>query len=134
VGVFDTIIVLEIKGLDVGVFEGAGETVRKGLEVDVFDCIALLVFIRVAGIVYVNIGEYVNLLLIRADTLRADVRVDVLLAVADMVGFMNESINILPCELFRAQCGSLSSQLSACVKRIKRRVLFILSYTMAFCP
>ena len=93
----------------------------------------LLVFIRVPGIVYVNIGEYVNLLLIWADIVRADVRVDVLLAVADMVGFMNESTNILPCELFRAQCGS-SSQLSACVKRIKRRVLFILSYTMAFCP
>ena len=132
-GVFDPIIVLEIKALDVGVLEGAGETVRKGLEVDVLDSIALLVFIRVAGIVYVNIGEYVNLLLIRADTLRADVRVDVLLAVADMVGFMNESTNNLPCELF-IQCGSLSSQLSACVKRIKRRVLFILSYTMAFCP
>lgn len=63
-GVFDPIIVLEIKALDVGVLEGAGETVRKGLEVDVLDSIALLVFIRVAGIVYVNIGEYVNLLLI----------------------------------------------------------------------
>lgn len=134
VGVFDPTIVFEIKALDDGVFEGAGEVVCKGLELDVFDSIALLVFIRVPGIVYVNIGEYVNLLLIWAETLRAEVLVDVLLAVADMVGFMNESTNILPCELFRAQCGSLSSQLSACVKRIKRRVLFILSYTMAFCP
>jgi len=62
--------------------------VCKGLELDVLDSMALLVFIRVSGIVYVNIGVTVNLLLGRADILRSDDLVDVLLAVADMVGFI----------------------------------------------
>lgn len=87
-GVFDPIIVLEAWGLDDGIFEGAGETVCKGLELDVLDSIALLVFIRVSGTVYVNTGECVNLLLIRDDTLRAELLVDVLLADADIVGFI----------------------------------------------
>ena len=60
----------------------------KGLELDVLDSMALLVFIRVSGTVYVNIGVNVNLLLIRDEKLRIDDLVDVLLAVADMVGFI----------------------------------------------
>jgi len=115
--------------------EGAGEVVNKGLELDVLDCIALLVFIRVPGIVYVNTGVNVLILLGRALTLRADVLVDVLLADADMVGNKKESINSLPCELFTTQLSILfRSQLNTCVKRIKRRVLFILLCTLSFCP
>ncbi len=67
------------------------------------------------------------MLLGRELTLRADVLVDVLLADADIVGNKKESTsNLLFVEFI--------SQLSVCVKRIKRRVLFILLCTLSFCP
>ena len=130
VSVLVGIIVTDLKGLELGVFDIIDEKDKTADIVPLLDAVVVRVLVLEGAVVIEDLVEGVTIFVGLIETLGADVRVELLLGRVDCVGIIPTSLRCLI--LFTTLV--LLYAVNTFNNRIKRRGLLILLYRIVFLP